>query len=80
MLKSYLINVCLVFVAIGFVGLFQFMSTSDGVSAGEAFANMSDRAGLLAVVWIGGSFVGGGALMIFHVLAKAQKQAQKKQD
>jgi len=76
MLKKYLINVSIVFVAIGLVGLFQFMATSEGVSAGEAFANMSDRVGVLAAVWIGGSFIGGAALMIFHLLGKAQKRSE----
>ena len=76
MLKKYLINVAIVFIGIGLVGLFQFLATGDGVSAGEAFANMSDRAGILAAVWIGGSLIGGAALLVFHFLGKAQKRSE----
>ena len=76
MLKKYLINVAIVFVAIGLVGLFQFLATTEGVSAGEAVANMADRAGILAVSWIVASLIGGAAVLVFHFLAKAQKSSE----
>ncbi len=74
MLKKYLINVAIVFVAIGLVGLFQFLATTEGVSAGEAVANIADRAGILAASWVGASLIGGAALLVFHFLGKAQKR------
>ena len=76
MLKRYLINVVIVFVAIGIVGLFQFLATGDGVSSEEAFANIADRAGILAAFWVGASLIGGAALLVFHFLGKAQKRSE----
>ena len=59
MLKKYLINVAIVFVAIGFVGLFQFLATTEGVSAGEAVANtVSNQA---AIVGEGAGIIAGAA-------------------
>ncbi|MGF1545284.1 MAG: hypothetical protein ACFB00_12440 [Parvularculaceae bacterium] len=73
MLKKYLINVAIIFVAIGIVGAFEFFETTDGVSFSEAVSNVSERAGIFVAVWIGFSLIGGAAAMIFHILEKARK-------